>query len=181
GRDRRRRASSSPRLLRRLGAGEPQRGARARGRGRKARPGGGDRARRGARRRRRGPSRGRRDAGVRLDGPGDPGPRDRARGHGAPRRALLARARALARVRLARSSEGGVMDAKLFNFEIPAQDGERSMNFWKSLFGWKFQAWEGPVEYHMLDGNEPGGALYPDPGGARSGPVVRVGRAAIAA
>ena len=55
------------------------------------------------------------------------------------------------------------MDGQLVHFEIPAQDGARAMEFWKSLFGWKFQAWEGPVEYHMLEGNEPGGAIYPDP------------------
>jgi predicted enzyme related to lactoylglutathione lyase len=53
------------------------------------------------------------------------------------------------------------------------------MNFWKSLFGWKFQAWEGPVEYHMLDGNEPGGAIYPDPEGAGSGPIVYFGTSDI--
>ena len=71
------------------------------------------------------------------------------------------------------------MDGQLVHFEIPAQDGERAMNFWKSLFGWKFQAWEGPVEYHMLDGNEPGGALYPDPEGAGSGPIVYFGTSDI--
>ena len=59
------------------------------------------------------------------------------------------------------------MDGQLVHFEIPAQDGARAMEFWKSLFGWKFRAWDGPVEYHMLDGNEPGGAIYPDPDDGR--------------
>ena len=68
-----------PRLLRRLGAGEPQRRARARGRGRAAPARGGDRSRLGARGRRAGPRLGRRHHGLRLDRARDPGPRDRAR------------------------------------------------------------------------------------------------------
>ena len=71
------------------------------------------------------------------------------------------------------------MDGQLVHFEIPAQDGARAMEFWKSLFGWKFQAWEGPVEYHMLEGNEPGGAIYPDPDTAGSGPIVYFGTSDI--
>src|SRR4029077_1222905 len=51
----------------------------------------------------------------------------------------------------------------------------RAQQFWKSLFGWKFQAYDGPVEYHMLEGNEPGGAIYPDPNTAGSGPIVYFG------
>jgi uncharacterized protein len=66
------------------------------------------------------------------------------------------------------------MDGQLVHFELPAQDAGRAMKFWQSLFGWKFQAWSGPVEYHMLAGNEPGGAIYPgDDGG--SGPIVYFG------
>ena len=71
------------------------------------------------------------------------------------------------------------MDGQVVHFEIPAQDGERAMAFWKSLFGWKFQAWEGQVEYHMLEGNEPGGAIYPDTDGAGSGPIVYFGTSDI--
>ena len=71
------------------------------------------------------------------------------------------------------------MDGQLVHFEIPAQDGARAMEFWKSLFGWKFQAWDGPVEYHMLDGNEPGGAIYPDSDTAGSGPIVYFGTSDI--
>jgi uncharacterized protein len=72
------------------------------------------------------------------------------------------------------------MDGQLVHFELPAQDAGRAMRFWKSLFGWKFREWSGPVEYHMLDGNEPGGAIYPGED-AGSGPVVYFGTSDIEA
>jgi predicted enzyme related to lactoylglutathione lyase len=70
------------------------------------------------------------------------------------------------------------MEGQLVHFELPAKDAGRAMGFWKSLFGWKFQEWSGPVEYHMLAGNEPGGAIYPsdEPG---SGPVIYFGTSDI--
>jgi predicted enzyme related to lactoylglutathione lyase len=63
------------------------------------------------------------------------------------------------------------MAGNLVHFELPAADAERAKAFWSGLFGWSFQPWTGPVEYHMTDGIQPGGAVYPadDPG---SGPVV---------
>jgi predicted enzyme related to lactoylglutathione lyase len=66
------------------------------------------------------------------------------------------------------------MEGQLVHFELPAEDAGRAKEFWKSLFGWKFREWEGPVEYHMLDGNEPGGAIYPSEEPNR-GPVVYFG------
>ncbi len=70
------------------------------------------------------------------------------------------------------------MDGQLVHFELPAEDTVRAKEFWKSLFGWKFHEWSGPVEYHMLEGNEPGGAIYPSeqPG---AGPIVYFGTADI--
>ena len=70
------------------------------------------------------------------------------------------------------------MDGQLVHFELPADDAGRAMTFWKSLFGWKFSDWSGPVEYHMLEGNEPGGAIYPSDEGER-GPVVYFGTSDI--
>jgi predicted enzyme related to lactoylglutathione lyase len=70
------------------------------------------------------------------------------------------------------------MDGQLVHFELPARDTGRAMSFWKSLFGWKFQEWSGPVEYHMLGGNEPGGAIYPADDGP-SGPIVYFGTSDI--
>jgi predicted enzyme related to lactoylglutathione lyase len=36
------------------------------------------------------------------------------------------------------------------HFEIHAGDPERAVNFYKTLFGWQFQKWEGPMEYWMV-------------------------------
>ncbi len=66
------------------------------------------------------------------------------------------------------------MEGQLVHFELPAQDSGRAKTFWSSLFGWKFHEWSGPVEYHMLDGNEPGGAIYPAQDG-KQGPVIYFG------
>src|SRR2546430_9031815 len=66
------------------------------------------------------------------------------------------------------------MDGQLVHFELPAKDSGRSKEFWSSLFGWKYREFEGPVEYSMLDGNEPGGAIYPAQQG-ESGPVIYFG------
>ena len=70
------------------------------------------------------------------------------------------------------------MDGQLVHFELPARDAGRALSFWKSLFGWKFRDWSGPVEYHMLVGNEPGGAIYPSEE-APSGPIVYFGTSNI--
>jgi predicted enzyme related to lactoylglutathione lyase len=59
---------------------------------------------------------------------------------------------------------------KLTHVEWPAEDTSRARKFWGGLFGYEFQSYEGPVEYHMFQG-EPGGAIYPSQSGER-GPVV---------
>jgi uncharacterized protein len=63
------------------------------------------------------------------------------------------------------------MPGKLVHFELPADDTTRAKEFWSSLFGWKYREWSGPVEYNMLEGIEPGGAIYPAQSGER-GPIV---------
>jgi uncharacterized protein len=35
------------------------------------------------------------------------------------------------------------------HFEIPADDTGQAQEFWGSLFGWKFESFPGPFEYHM--------------------------------
>lgn len=70
------------------------------------------------------------------------------------------------------------MDGQLVHFELPARDAGRALAFWKSLFGWKFREWSGPVEYHMLAGNEPGGAIYPAEE-TPPGPIVYFGTSDI--
>ena len=54
------------------------------------------------------------------------------------------------------------------HFEIPADDTERAADFYRKVFGWKFEKWDGPMPYWMVttgsDG-EPGidGGLMPRP------------------
>ena len=35
------------------------------------------------------------------------------------------------------------------HFEIPATDPDKIMAFFKSVFGWSFQKWDGPMPYWM--------------------------------
>jgi predicted enzyme related to lactoylglutathione lyase len=41
------------------------------------------------------------------------------------------------------------MPGQIVHLEIPADDTETGRAFWGSLFGWQFQAFPGPSEYHM--------------------------------
>ena len=64
------------------------------------------------------------------------------------------------------------MPGRLVHFELPVDDTARAREFFGSLFGWTFDSWDGPVEYHMTQaGGEPGGAIYPRQGDER-GPNV---------
>jgi uncharacterized protein len=57
------------------------------------------------------------------------------------------------------------MPGQMVHVEIPAGDTTRARKFWGSLFGWEWQTFEGPTEYHMTRFSETtGGAIYaPDP------------------
>jgi uncharacterized protein len=50
------------------------------------------------------------------------------------------------------------MPGQIVHFEIPADDTGKSREFWGSLFGWQFQAYPGPSEYHMTQMSEGAGA-----------------------
>jgi len=39
---------------------------------------------------------------------------------------------------------------RVVHFEIHAADPDRAVNFYKTLFGWEFQKWEGPMEYWLI-------------------------------
>jgi predicted enzyme related to lactoylglutathione lyase len=41
------------------------------------------------------------------------------------------------------------MPGRPVHFEIPADDTTSGRQFWGSLFGWQFEAYPGPFEYHM--------------------------------
>ena len=52
------------------------------------------------------------------------------------------------------------MAGQMVHIEIPADDTARSREFWGSLFGWEFNAFPGPSEYHMTRmGDQQGGAI----------------------
>src|SRR5437773_10283788 len=61
------------------------------------------------------------------------------------------------------------MAGKPVHIEIAAQDSGRALDFYKQLFGWEFQAMEGPQEYNMVRfSDDSGGGLFPgDPGAIR--------------
>src|ERR671936_321929 len=67
---------------------------------------------------------------------------------------------------------GGPMTGQIVHFEIPADDTEKGREFWGSLFGWQFQSYPGPSEYHMTQIGEQQGAaitnMEPGKHGARS-------------
>lgn len=48
---------------------------------------------------------------------------------------------------------------RVIHFEIHAVHPERAVKFYSEVFGWKFQAWDGPSEYWMIEtgnSNSPG-------------------------
>jgi predicted enzyme related to lactoylglutathione lyase len=52
------------------------------------------------------------------------------------------------------------MAGEIAHFEIPADDTAGGREFWGSLFGWQFQAFPGPFEYHIAQTSErTGGAI----------------------
>ena len=36
------------------------------------------------------------------------------------------------------------------HFDLTADEPERAMKFYKDVFGWKFEKWDGPMEYWMV-------------------------------
>jgi uncharacterized protein len=52
------------------------------------------------------------------------------------------------------------MPGEIVHIEIPADDTAKAREFWGSLFGWQFEAFPGPSEYHMTRISEQtGGAI----------------------
>jgi predicted enzyme related to lactoylglutathione lyase len=55
-------------------------------------------------------------------------------------------------------ARGEEMPGKMVHLEIPADDTATAREFWGSLFGWQFEAYPGPNEYHMTRVTEDSGA-----------------------
>ncbi|MEX2646190.1 MAG: VOC family protein [Gaiellaceae bacterium] len=64
---------------------------------------------------------------------------------------------------------------RIVHFEIPVDDTEKSRAFWGGLFGWQFESYPGPSEYHMTRIDEQSGAaISTEPGkrGQRVDPAL---------
>jgi predicted enzyme related to lactoylglutathione lyase len=40
--------------------------------------------------------------------------------------------------------------SRVVHFEIPADDPQRAINFYKKVFGWRIEKWDGPIEYWLV-------------------------------
>jgi predicted enzyme related to lactoylglutathione lyase len=49
---------------------------------------------------------------------------------------------------------GGVKMPRPIHFEIHADDPMRAVEFYKSIFGWKIEKWEGPEDYWLVTTGE---------------------------
>lgn len=48
---------------------------------------------------------------------------------------------------------------RITHFDIPSDDPQRAQRFYQNVFGWKFEKWNGPMEYWMVttgDEKQPG-------------------------
>ena len=49
--------------------------------------------------------------------------------------------------------------ARLVHFEMNVKDIHKTISFYEDVFGWRFQKWDGPMDYWLImtgDENEPG-------------------------
>ena len=40
--------------------------------------------------------------------------------------------------------------SRVIHFEIHAENPERAITFYESMFGWKFNKWDGPIDYWVI-------------------------------
>ena len=45
---------------------------------------------------------------------------------------------------------------RIVHFEIPGRDPDSLADFYRSVFGWKIEKWEGPVDYWLVTTGEEG-------------------------
>ena len=63
------------------------------------------------------------------------------------------------------------MAGQVVHLEIPSSDTGKAREFWGGLFGWSFEQYPGPSEYHMTRISDQQGAAISAEGGKR-GPRV---------
>ncbi len=56
--------------------------------------------------------------------------------------------------------------SRVVHFELAVDDVQRAIDFYSQVFGWKFQKWDGPMEYWLVSTGDPAqagidGAIYP--------------------
>ncbi len=61
------------------------------------------------------------------------------------------------------------MSGEMVHLEIPAGDTGASRAFWSGLFGWQFEAFPGPTEYHMASVDERSGVAITGMDAGRTG------------
>jgi hypothetical protein len=64
------------------------------------------------------------------------------------------------------------MAGQVVHVEIPADDTAASREFWGSLFGWEFNCFHGPSEYHMTRLGDQQGAAITNMEPGKRGPRV---------
>ena len=40
--------------------------------------------------------------------------------------------------------------SRVVHFEVPADNPERAIKFYESVFGWRIEKWDGPIEYWLI-------------------------------
>ena len=40
--------------------------------------------------------------------------------------------------------------SRVVHFEVPADNPERAIKFYESVFGWRIEQWDGPIEYWLI-------------------------------
>ena len=64
------------------------------------------------------------------------------------------------------------MPGQIVHIEIPADDTAAGREFWGSLFGWQFESYPGPSEYHMTRIDDTTGGAITDMEPGKRGPRV---------
>ena len=40
--------------------------------------------------------------------------------------------------------------SRVVHFDVEADDPERAMTFYRTVFGWEFEQWDGPIDYWLV-------------------------------